>query len=132
MFGILGIASGFINWGLLILVGIVVVGIKLNNRFDFSGFNPFQSDEEDDDDEPAELSSNSGWSQLLDWVATLSGEKAAALAEFTDTGTTTDLQPVADQIKAALGDVPPIDDVKDIANTLIQYLDGEAGIASVV
>ena len=85
-----------------------------------------------DDDEPAELSSNSGWSQLLDWVATLSGEKAAALAEFTDTGTTTDLQPVADQIKAALGDVPPIDDVKDIANTLIQYLDGEAGIASVV
>ena len=49
VFGILGIASGFINWGLLILVGIVVVGIKLNNRFDFSGFNPFQSDEEDDD-----------------------------------------------------------------------------------
>ena len=49
VFGILGIASGFVNWGLLILVAIVVVGIKLNNRFDFSGFNPFQSDEEDDD-----------------------------------------------------------------------------------
>ena len=49
VFGILGIASGFINWGLLILVALVVVGIKLNSRFDFSGFNPFQSDEEDDD-----------------------------------------------------------------------------------
>ena len=49
VFGVFGIAAGFINWGLLILVALVVVGIKLNSRFDFSGFNPFQSDEEDDD-----------------------------------------------------------------------------------
>jgi len=49
VFGVLGIASGFINWGLLILVGIVVLGVKLNNKFDLSGFNPFKSDEEDDD-----------------------------------------------------------------------------------
>lgn len=49
VFGLLGFVSGFVNWGLLILVALVVVGVKLNNRFDFSGFNPFQSDEEDDD-----------------------------------------------------------------------------------
>ena len=49
VFGLLGFVSGFVNWGLLILVALVVVGIKLNSRFDFSGFNPFQSDEEDDD-----------------------------------------------------------------------------------
>lgn len=49
VFGLLGVVSGFINWGLLILVVLVVVGIKLNSRFDFSGFNPFKSDEEDDD-----------------------------------------------------------------------------------
>jgi hypothetical protein len=48
VFGLLGLVSGFINWGLLILVAIVVVGIKLNSRFDFSGFNPFKSDEDDD------------------------------------------------------------------------------------
>ena len=49
VFGLLGLVSGFINWGLLILVGIVVLGVKLNNKFDLSGFNPFKSDEEDDD-----------------------------------------------------------------------------------
>jgi di/tricarboxylate transporter len=49
VFGLFGIAAGFINWGLLILVGIVVLGVKLNNKFDLSGFNPFKSDEEDDD-----------------------------------------------------------------------------------
>ena len=48
VFGILGIASGFVNWGLLILVAIVVVGIKLNNKYDLSGINPFRSDEDDD------------------------------------------------------------------------------------
>ena len=48
VFGILGIASGFINWGLLILVGIVVLGVKLNNKFDLSGINPFRSEEDDD------------------------------------------------------------------------------------
>ena len=48
VFGILGIASGFVNWGLLILVGIVVLGVKLNNKFDLSGINPFRSEEDDD------------------------------------------------------------------------------------
>ena len=48
VFGLFGIAAGFINWGLLILVGIVVVGIKLNNKYDLSGINPFRSDEDDD------------------------------------------------------------------------------------
>jgi hypothetical protein len=48
VFGLLGLVSGFINWGLLILVAIVVVGIKLNNKFDLSGINPFRSDEDDD------------------------------------------------------------------------------------
>ena len=49
VFGLLGLVSGFINWGLLILVGLVVLGVKLNNKFDLSGINPFRSDEEDDD-----------------------------------------------------------------------------------
>jgi hypothetical protein len=49
VFGLLGVVSGFVNWGLLILVVLVVVGIKLNNKFDLSGFNPFKSNEEDDD-----------------------------------------------------------------------------------
>ena len=49
VFGLLGLVSGFVNWGFVVLIGIVVVGIKLNNKFDLSGFNPFKSDEEDDD-----------------------------------------------------------------------------------
>jgi len=48
VFGLLGVVSGFVNWGLLILVAVVVAAIKLNSRFDFSGFNPFKSDEDDD------------------------------------------------------------------------------------
>jgi hypothetical protein len=34
VFSILGIVSGFINWGLLILVGLVVAAIKLNGKYD--------------------------------------------------------------------------------------------------
>lgn len=48
VFGLLGLVSGFVNWGLLILVGIVVLGVKLNNKFDLSGINPFRSEEDDD------------------------------------------------------------------------------------
>ena len=48
VFGLLGLLSGFVNWGLLILVGIVVFGVKLNNKFDLSGINPFRSEEDDD------------------------------------------------------------------------------------
>ena len=48
VFGILGIASGFINWGLLILVGIVVLGVKLNNKFDLRAILSSQSEEDDD------------------------------------------------------------------------------------
>ena len=48
VFGLLGLVSGFINWGLLILVGLVVLGVKLNNKFDLSGINPFRSEEDDD------------------------------------------------------------------------------------
>ena len=48
VFGILGIASGFINWGLLILVGIVVLGVKLNNKFDLRAMLSSQSEEDDD------------------------------------------------------------------------------------
>jgi hypothetical protein len=48
VFGLLGFVSGFVNWGLLILVGLVVLGIKLNSKFDLSGINPFRSEEDDD------------------------------------------------------------------------------------
>lgn len=47
VFGILGIASGLVNWGLLILVGIIVLGIKLNNKYDLRAMLSSQSDEED-------------------------------------------------------------------------------------
>ena len=47
VFGILGIASGFVNWGLLILVGIVVAAIKLNDKYDLRAMLSSQSDEED-------------------------------------------------------------------------------------
>jgi hypothetical protein len=48
VFGLFGIAAGFVNWGFVVLIGIVVVGIKLNNKYDLSGINPFRSDEDDD------------------------------------------------------------------------------------
>jgi len=48
VFGLFGIAAGFVNWGFVVLIGIVVVGIKLNNKFDLSGINPFRSEEDDD------------------------------------------------------------------------------------
>ena len=48
VFGVLGIASGFINWGLLILVGLVVLGVKLNNKYDLRAMLSSNSDEEDD------------------------------------------------------------------------------------
>ena len=47
--GLFGIVSQFVNWGILIVIILVLVAMKINSRFDFSGFNPFQSDEEDND-----------------------------------------------------------------------------------
>ena len=47
VFGLLGLVSGFINWGLLILVGLVVLGVKLNNKYDLRAMLSSQSDEED-------------------------------------------------------------------------------------
>jgi hypothetical protein len=48
VFGVFGIAAGFVNWGLLILVGIVVLGVKLNNKYDLRAMLSSSSDEEDD------------------------------------------------------------------------------------
>lgn len=47
VFGLLGFISGFVNWGLLILVGIVVLGVKLNKKYDLRAMLSSQSDEED-------------------------------------------------------------------------------------
>jgi len=47
VFGILGIASGFVNWGFVVLIGIVVLGVKLNNKYDLRAMLSSQSDEED-------------------------------------------------------------------------------------
>ena len=47
VFALFGFLSGFVNWGLLILVGLVVLGIKLNNKFDLRAMLSSQSDEED-------------------------------------------------------------------------------------
>lgn len=47
VFGLLGLVSSFVNWGLLILIGLVVAAIKLNNKFDLRAMLSSQSDEED-------------------------------------------------------------------------------------
>ena len=47
VFGLLGFVSGFVNWGLLILVGLVVAAIKLNGKYDLRAMLSSQSDEED-------------------------------------------------------------------------------------
>ena len=48
VFGVFGIAAGFINWGLLILVGIVVAAVKLNNKYDLRAMLSSSSEEDDD------------------------------------------------------------------------------------
>ena len=47
VFGVFGIAAGFINWGFVVLIGIVVLGVKLNNKYDLRAMLSSQSDEED-------------------------------------------------------------------------------------
>ena len=49
VFGLLGFVSGFVNWGLLILVGIVVVGVKFDVFSKVRGIASSWSDEEEDD-----------------------------------------------------------------------------------
>ena len=48
VFGVFGITAGFINWGLLILVGIVVAAVKLNNKYDLRAMLSSSSEEDDD------------------------------------------------------------------------------------
>ena len=85
-----------------------------------------------DQEDAAELSSNSGWTQFHEWVATLDAEEFPALVEFTTNGTTDTPQLVCDQVESAMEDSPPIPDVQSIADNLMEYLDGESGSASVV
>lgn len=85
-----------------------------------------------DQEEAAELSSNTGWSQFIEWVDLVDAEEYPALVGFAKSGTTQNPQMVADQIEAAQEDYPPPEDVKSIADSLFDYLDGEEGIASVV
>jgi hypothetical protein len=47
VFGLFGFLSGFVNWGFVVLIGIVVLGVKLNNKFDLRAMLSSQSDEED-------------------------------------------------------------------------------------
>lgn len=85
-----------------------------------------------DQDEAAELSSNTGWSQFSDWVNGLDAGEFPALSDFVKSGSTNQPQLVADQIESAVSDSPPDGDVSGIADSLREYLDGEDGIASVV
>lgn len=85
-----------------------------------------------DEDEAAELSSNAGWTQFVEWVSGLDKGTYPALVDFSATGSTEAPQEVADQIEAARDDSPPIPDVESIADTLFDSLDGTEGIASVV
>ena len=47
VFGMFGFISGFVNWGFFVLIGIVVLGVKLNNKYDLRAMLSSQSDEED-------------------------------------------------------------------------------------
>jgi hypothetical protein len=78
-----------------------------------------------DEEEAAELSSNAGWTQFVEWVDGLDKGTYPALAAFSATGTTEAPQDVADEIEAARDASPPIPDVESIADTLFDSLDGE-------
>jgi len=47
VFGLFGFLSGFVNWGFVVLIGLVVLGVKLNNKYDLRAMLSSQSDEED-------------------------------------------------------------------------------------
>lgn len=85
-----------------------------------------------DEEEAAELSSNTGWSQFLEWVSTLNADDYPDLVAFANNGTTNDPQKVSDQVESASEEFPPDEDVTSIAESLREYLDGESGVSSVV
>jgi hypothetical protein len=85
-----------------------------------------------DAEEGAEISSNTGWSQFLEWVSSLDQDEFPSLVNFSTTGTTDDAQLLRDQVESATEDSPPIPDVAPIAENLLEYLDGETGSVSVV
>jgi hypothetical protein len=85
-----------------------------------------------DEEEAAELSSNTGWSQFLEWVSTLDKNEFPSLVNFAATGTTNDPQKVSDQVESAVDASEPDEDVSGIAESLQEYLNGETGVASVV
>ena len=85
-----------------------------------------------DDKEPAELSSNSGWSQFIDWSESLDANEYPEIAKLANDGATKNPQMLADQIEHALKNASPIPDVGRIAETIFSYLDGESGAATVI
>ena len=49
VFGMFGFISGFVNWGFVVLIGIVVVGVKFDVFSKVRGIASSWSDEEEDD-----------------------------------------------------------------------------------
>lgn len=81
------------------------------------------------DDEPSDLSSNSGWSQFIEWSESLGD---SSVKQFASSGTTDDPDGLAEDIESAMQENPPIKDVEGICETLIEYLASSEGTATVV
>lgn len=84
-----------------------------------------------EDQEGIEISSNTGWSQFIDWVDGLDENEFPDLKRFADEGNSDDAQKLRDQIEEAQNDSAPIPDVKSIVDNLMGILNGEIGSVSV-
>jgi len=73
-----------------------------------------------DEDEPAFVSSNAGWSDFMGWAD--QAENAPQLKQLMDEGTCDDTAACAEEIAAHMESNPPSEDNLSIAETLIEFL----------
>lgn len=77
--------------------------------------------------EPAFFASLQGWKELTDWVDGLDADMYGEVAHVAEHGFVNDLVALSEQLRNAVVDDPPSEDVTATINELIDVLEGESG-----
>ncbi len=85
-----------------------------------------------DENEPAQIASNTGWSDVCEWIDTQDAENYPETAHLRDYGWSQETKKVAEELLAMVeDDEPTVDGVRDVVDTLMKLI-GDASDAEVI
>lgn len=75
------------------------------------------------EEDPSEVASNSGWSQFIEWAQSL--DDADEILQLAEHGVSENLDDLADELKLAVEESKPIDDVLPIVEMILELIEDE-------